>query len=372
MSLSEGWVYWNPVRVSFSVDAVNRLDTLIAGRSYAIVTYDRPFLAALATRLATVAGTPVVTIDGIGPNPDFAMLRRACLRFAQAAPAPDLVVAIGGGSVIDAAKFLAAARGDFARVKRLLQSGEGGAELTPLPIIAVPTTAGTGSEVTCWATVWDTEVQKKYSLELPTLYPEHAVIDPRLTLGMPRDLTISTALDALSHALESLWNRNANPVSASHAVAAARIILADLPSVVAKPDRVDLRTRIARAALLAGLAFSNTRTALAHSLSYPLTLRHAVPHGLACSFTLPMVMRGAIGIDADCDAALARIFEGDLYGGPDRLCMFLRELGVATNPACYGVGDEEWERLIDDAFAGERGRNFIGSHARIKAARAAG
>ncbi|MBV9521646.1 MAG: iron-containing alcohol dehydrogenase [Alphaproteobacteria bacterium] len=363
----ETWQYWNPVKVRFGIGAAAELGAVIGGRSYALVTYREPFFAALAERVARAAGPPAVTLDGIGANPDFTMLDLACQGFAAASPAPAVILAIGGGSVIDAAKVVAAARGDFGRVRRFLESGAGGAELAPLPLIAVPSTAGTGSEVTCWATAWDIQRAKKFSLELLGLYPEQAVIDPALSANMPRALTISTALDALSHALESLWNRNANPVSTNHAIAAARLILADLPLAAAAPDRLDLRARLARAALLAGLAFSNTRTALAHALSYPLTLRHGVPHGIACSFTLPLVMRGALGIDRRCDAALAQIFDGEPAGGPDRLAAFLHALGVSTDPVDHGAERAEWEGLIDDAFAGARGRNYIGSEAIIKA-----
>ena len=155
----------------------------------------------------------------------------------------------------------------------------------------MPTTAGTGSEVTSWATVWDTQSGKKYSLSRPNLYPKHALVDPTLMIGKPRQLTISTGLDALSHALESLWNVNANPISAHHAVVAAREILAVLPQLVNDLQNLELRSRMAAAALSAGLAFSNTRTAIAHSISYPVTLHHDVVHGIACSFTLPMVLR---------------------------------------------------------------------------------
>ena len=141
-------------------------------------------------------------------------------------------MALGGGSVIDTAKVLAAARGGFPPVLRYLQTGAGAEALSATPIIAVPTTAGTGSEVTSWATVWDTQSGKKYSLSRPNLYPKHAVVDPALMLGKPRQLTISTGLDALSHALESLWNVNVNPISAHHAVVAAREILVVLPQLV--------------------------------------------------------------------------------------------------------------------------------------------
>ncbi len=153
---------------------------------------------------------------------------------------------------------------------------------------------------------------KKYSLARETLYPETALVDPLPTLGLPRAVTVSTGLDALSHALESIWNVNANPVSSNLAEIAAREVLEALPLLADDLASEVLRTRLARASLFAGLAFSNTRTALAHALSYHLTLHHGVPHGIACSFSLPMVMRAVAGCDPACDASLKRIFGPDL------------------------------------------------------------
>ena len=156
-------------------------------------------------------------------------------------------MALGGGSVMDAAKVLAAADGDFDKVRRHLETGAGGEALGRIPIIAIPTTAGTGSEVTSWATVWDTTAKKKYSLSRPNLYPEVALVDPALTLGLPRSVTVSTGLDALSHALESIWNVNANPVSSALAEVAAREVLEALPLLADDLGSEVLRTRLARA-----------------------------------------------------------------------------------------------------------------------------
>src|SRR5262249_34120474 len=137
------------------------------------------------------------------------------------------------------------------------------------PLVAVPTTAGTGSEVTPWATLWDRKAGAKDSLHV-NAWPEAALGDPSLTTSAPHAVTRNSALDALSHALESIWNVNANPVSDTLAVEAARSVIATLPRLLAAPDDVALRTAMSRAALMAGLAFSNTRTALAHSISYEM------------------------------------------------------------------------------------------------------
>jgi alcohol dehydrogenase len=355
------WTYHNPVRILFGEGTFDKLGSLIAGRRYVLVTYGEPLFRELAARLARSAGAPALVVDDVAPNPDRADLSRQCQRWNELAEAPQLVVAVGGGSVIDTAKVIAAARGNFGPVWEVLITGRGAERLEPLPIIAVPTTAGTGSEVTSWATVWDGEGGRKYSLAAHALHPVHAVLDPELTLSCPKGLTISTGLDALSHALESIWNRNANPVSAVHAVAAAREILEVLPALSLRLEDRALRARMLRAAMFSGLAFSNTKTAIAHSMSYAVTLRHGTVHGIACSFTLPMVLRSVIGLNADCDAVLARIFGADLAAGAARLQGFLEDLGVSTRPADHGVGGEEWRSIVEDALGGERGLNFLGS-----------
>jgi alcohol dehydrogenase len=355
------WRYWNPVEITFGDGSFEELPGLIAGRRYALVTYGEPLFSDLAERLRGRVGAPLLTVSDVASNPDTQALSDQSSRFEKLKRQPELIVALGGGSVIDSAKVFAAARGRFANVLRCLQTGIGAEDLDAIPIIAVPTTAGTGSEVTSWATVWDTGSGRKYSLSRPDLYPEHAVLDPRLMLGKPRQLTISTGLDALSHALESLWNSNANPISAHHAVVAAREILAVLPLLVNDLHNLELRSQMAAAALSAGLAFSNTRTAIAHSISYPITLRHGVAHGIACSFTLPMVLRSVSNIGGLTQEGLAAIFGADLRRGSDQLEHFLHDLGVSTDFRTYGIEPDAWTRLVLDAFEGERGQNFVGS-----------
>jgi alcohol dehydrogenase class IV len=117
---------------------------------------------------------------------------------------------------------------------------------------------------------------------------------------------------------------------------------------------------MALAALTAGLAFSNTRTALAHSISYDMTMQHGLPHGIACSFTLPLVLRRALGADPRRDAVLGRVFDGALADAPAFLTSFLEGLGVSTRFESYGVSQEESLKMIAQALDGVRGKNFIG------------
>ena len=361
MGIGKMWSYNNPVRIIFGVDQFASIASLINGRTYALVTYPEAPFQALTERVANGAGKPLIVVKDIAPNPDCRLLAEQSARFASLTSVPEVIVAIGGGSVIDSAKVFAAAAGNFSRVQRYIETGDGGSTLSAIPVIAVPTTAGTGSEVTSFATVWDEERGRKFSLARKNLYPEVALVDPTLTLSKPHSLTLATGLDALSHSIESIWNINANPVSARHAVAAARAILADLPNLLHDLTNLKLRHRIAEASLNAGLAFSNTKTAIAHNLSYPITLGWGVQHGIACSFILPTVLRSVVGIGGFREAALKQVFGEDLDKGASDLTEFLASLGVGHRFADHGIPDIDCNHIINEAFTGERGKNFIGS-----------
>lgn len=356
------WHFHNPVRICFGLDTLNEIGQVLAGRSYVLVTYPDALFGEIAGRIEGLAGPALLRIDSIEANPSITMLRRVCEQLDAMPCKPDVLVALGGGSVMDSTKVLAAEHGDFDRVLTYLNGGP--AARRALPMIAVPTTAGTGSEVTSWATLWDPANERKLSLSRDDLYPEAVIVDPRLMAGLPMQPTIASGLDALSHALESIWNVHANPVTRGLAIHAARELMTGLRKVSANPADLDARSAMALGALRAGLAFSNTRTALAHNISYAITLSRGVAHGIACSFCLPAVMRAALGVDATCDAALSEIF-GDTETAPDQLAALLESLGVGIHPAAYGIDSDEWQQMVDDAFDGARGRNFIGKRARF-------
>ena len=361
------WNYHNPVNIIAGVNSIEKLSTLLAGRDCILVTFPEARALGLIERVEQLIGPHLRgVIDQITPNPDVQWLSPLYEQVQRDFADVPVIVALGGGSAIDSAKALLCATplGKFEALLAALEQG------TPLPaksatcphkaLIAIPTTAGTGSEVTPWATIWDQAGARKYSLHQACTWPEVAIIDAGLMTSLPASATLASGLDALSHALESIWNVNRNPVSMSLAMQAARQVIATLPALMQDLSSVQLRGEMAQAALLAGLAFSNTKTALAHSLSYDITLHHGVPHGIACSFSLPQIMKMALGIDAQVDAALLSIFDTtDPEIAQQRLDGLLQKLGVATEPAHYGITPSNWEKWIDKAANGPRGRNFI-------------
>jgi len=358
--------FQNPVDTRFGWGSLQDLAALTKQQTVALVTFPEARGLGLVDRLQALLGERLVYVfEDVQPNPDVAHLRNTYEHFWQHAGACDVVLAVGGGSAIDTAKALIVGTesGRFDELLSLLATGKPFTPARCKQLIAAPTTAGTGSEVTPWATIWDSASQKKYSLHLDCTWPRVAIIDPQLMLTVPASVTVSTGLDALSHALEAIWNVNANPVSDTFAISAIEDILECLPRLHKDLSSHELRSRMALAALKAGLAFSNTKTALAHSISYEMTLRHGLPHGIACSFTLPMVLGLAWGHDATRDRTLQRVFGADLGKAQQQLREFLHSLGVKTEFADYGVSAKDAEAIIQLAMQGARGKNFIGSQA---------
>ncbi len=364
-----GWRYENPVAVHFGWEALEELPRVLGGRDAVVVTFPEARTTGLEGRLRSLLGARLrEVVSDVEPNPEVSWFAARYGAFWKRHSGCALV-AVGGGSVIDTAKLLQVATrvGDFDSLLAALAAGRAPEVERAFPLIAVPTTAGTGSEVTPWATLWDrsSASPKKYSLHVRETWPEAALVDPALTLSAPAAVTRNSALDALSHSLESIWNVNANPVSDTLAVEAATTVIATLPALLASPGEPELRTAMSRASLMAGLAFSNTRTALAHSISYEMTLRHGLPHGLACSFTLPLVWRLASGADASRDAVLARIFGAAQPEPWTALAQFLHRVGVNTAFSAYGVDAAGARGMIEHALDGARGRNFVNPSPRL-------
>jgi len=201
----------------------------------------------------------------------------------------DSLIAVGGGSVMDTAKaanILVSEGGEY------LRAYVGAHRLTrPLkPLVAIATTAGTGSEVTSVAVIKDTHKQKKDAFQSSHLMPAVAVIDPRMTLTVPPGITAATAMDALTHAVEAFTCLAKNPLSDAYASAAIRKIVTALPLVLADPGHTSARLELAEAATMAGIAFSNSMVGLVHAIGHSLGAVCHLHHGTCMSLLLPCVL----------------------------------------------------------------------------------
>ncbi|GLR63057.1 phosphonoacetaldehyde reductase [Marinospirillum insulare] len=287
------WQFYNPVKTFAGRGSRVQLVDQLKDKKLLIVTSLRGKAQFLEdTILAKVAENNRVTwLDTVKENPGLTDLQADINQLESLQV--DVIVAFGGGSAMDAAKVLRlglAVEGKNT-LAELLANPDLHPDAKQLPLYALPTTAGTGSEVTPFATVWHHEIHKKLSLGGDNVFPSVAIIDAELTDSLPLSVTLSTGLDTINQAAESVWNKNANSLTLGYATRSLQLGLNALPILVAGKGGKLERDQMAEASLLAGLAISHTRTALCHSISYPLTAHFGVPHGLACAFTMPEVCK---------------------------------------------------------------------------------
>lgn len=303
------WSYRNPVSLRFGAKCFQGMGATLPPGKLLVITTAGMIRRGAVEKLKDDLGGDLdwFVIDRVTPNPEIAHLEE--LRASLSDIKPAAILGFGGGSAIDTAKILSVilrAPKDFDLRKHLEGKQEFPTE-TPLPFYAIPTTSGTGAEVTPFATVWAAAKGKKFSFASPRIYATAAWIDPEYTASVTREVTISTGLDAFSQALESIWNRNANSYTQMLASRAASLSFKALKKLEIWPPSPETRAELMEASLFSGLAISHTRTALAHSMSYPITAHFGMPHGLACSFMLPELLRFNSQADDGRLLALARM-----------------------------------------------------------------
>ncbi|MGP1560880.1 MAG: phosphonoacetaldehyde reductase [Helicobacteraceae bacterium] len=349
--------YHMPTKIIFKKQALLEINQYINSRKTVLITSKGFVSMGVVDKIQALCGKDIVGIfSNIKSHPEFVDLERIYNEIHKIDF--ELILAVGGGSVLDAAKFFSIYNHEkkAAFVSGIIKKQIEKKDYMHIPIISIPTTAGTGSEITPWATIWDMQSKKKYSLHLPELFSEIAVYDPSLTLTAPKDITIQTGLDALSHSLESIWNKNANELTINYAVKASRIILKYLPLLVQEPTNISHRTKMLKACMYSALAFSNTQTAMAHAMSYYITAHKGISHGIACSFTLPMLLDNIIGKYDFIDRALQEIF-GTLSSAPLR--EMFEAIGISTNFSDYGISEQEWESIKVSILNNERATNSL-------------
>ncbi|MEH8205278.1 iron-containing alcohol dehydrogenase [Aeromonas veronii] len=292
--MSRYYDFFCPVKLLAGEQALEQLASELAslGAHRPLLLTDKGVNATgLATLLANVLAEgelPVAAIwDEIPADSSTAVVERIAKRYRELDC--DSLVALGGGSVIDTAKavnILTSMGGEH-----LLDYSGAGCLTRPLkPLAVVPTTAGTGSEVTLVAVIKDEASGRKVPFTSPFLLPQLAVLDPRLTQGLPLNITAATAMDAMTHAIEAFIGTAKNPVSDALALMAVEKIASALPQIIHDPQNKQLRLQLAEGSTLAGMAFSNSMVGLVHALGHSLGARCHLPHGLCMNLFLPTVL----------------------------------------------------------------------------------
>ncbi len=337
------FVYSQPVKIFFGAGEFGKLSERLAGLGLerCVVVCGRHF-APRAQKLCGEISSLCAVYGEVEQNPQLSGVIET-VKLARQHNA-DAIIGIGGGSAIDTAKFAAAIAPndgeaiEYYRFKRAFSKKR-------LPVIAVPTTAGTGSEVT-QVSVISHNTEKK-TINDPAFMPLAAIVDPELCLSVPPRTTMNTGLDALAHALEGFWSVNHQPICELMTAEAVRLVLANLEKAYRDGSDIQARSAMSYAALLGGLAFAQPKTAACHACSYPLSEDYHLPHGEACAFTLDSFVR------LNADERLEALCRSAGLSGTEELAERIAQLkSLAGLKTRLGeLGDVDMPKLCRDCAA---------------------
>ena len=359
-------------KVYFGVGEIARLPEVIgaAGGSRAFVVTDPGVRASgvvdRALAVLAAAGLETALFDEVEPNPAASTVEHGATALRDFGLERTVVVPVGGGSSMDTAKAL-----DLRAANESLSVWEleyDGAALAPgRPVVAVPTTAGTGAETNSFAVITDEVVGRKRYVGHPSLLPLATILDPGLTVGLPTAATAATGIDAMTHSLESLLSANPNPFAESTALGVIRTVATWLPRAVADGGDLEARSQMLLASHLAGVGqASGTGVGLVHALGHALGARGGLPHGTALAAVLPEVLDFYRGV-RDHELALVGVTlkvasptedeptaAGVAIGAIRRLC---EEVGQRPTLRSLGFDERVLDLIAEDAIADEAIRN---------------
>ncbi|GAA4057267.1 iron-containing alcohol dehydrogenase [Actinomadura miaoliensis] len=296
------------------------------------------------------AGLRPVLWHDLTPNPKDHEIEQGFQRYAESGA--DVIIGLGGGSCVDAAKGVAILSGNGGRI--LDYEGVDRVVHPIPPTVMVPSTSGTGADVSQFAVVTDTAEQIKITIVSRTLVPETSLIDPRLLTTMPGWLNAATGLDALTHAVEAFVSRAHNPLTDNHALHAVRLIVGNLPRTQVRPRDFDARLAMAQASLEAGMAFTNAILGATHAMSHQVGGLLDAPHGVVNGVLLPHVIRWNAQVWPERFVPLAEAAGIPVEGMPpreaaqrlaDRIRALADDVGVPRGLASLGVAESDVPRL---------------------------
>ncbi len=322
--MKSNYKYYNPVVINFGTGIRKKLLEYIDGRKCLIVCSKRGREQFTNDSILSLIAkdTNNIWIDNVKESPTINDIQDQIKKIRNYSF--DVVIAFGGGSVIDSGKAISVSKNIKTEAISIIDIIENPKQLSSvkvIPLFALPTTSGTGAEMTPFATFWDQENKKKYSLDHYALFPSASFIDPDLTLNLPKDITLSTGLDAINQACESIWNVNASEYTLNIAYRSLELGIKSLPLII-NHNNNEAREGLAECSMLAGIAISQTRTAMCHSISYPLTSHFNVPHGIACAFTMREILKINIKNDDGRFNLLAKRLMGDSKSSEDLASFF--------------------------------------------------
>jgi alcohol dehydrogenase class IV len=347
----QAFSYCMPTRIVLEQGAIERVGELIPKVGSAIVVTGHSFArrAGLCDRLEGIlrkAGVREIAFAPASPNPPVSEVE-AIGRLARERKA-ELMIGLGGGSAMDAAKAAAVVATNDKPLLELFPMHR--FQRAPLPLLCIPTTAGTGSETTQYAIINNDEGTDKLNLNSPRTFPILALLDPELSVTMPEDITADTGIDALTHAIEGYISRRSQPLSDCLALESIGVIRRNLHRAVENGNDLDARAAMLYAAAVAGIVIAQTGTTVLHALGYYLTLRYGVPHGRANGALLGRYLKFIEEVSPEKINNVYSIF-GARKEGYRAFSGFVESLGIPTQLRSYGVKDDDLDAYRDYVMA---------------------
>ncbi|HEY2315917.1 MAG TPA: iron-containing alcohol dehydrogenase [Streptosporangiaceae bacterium] len=350
----------------FSAGSIARLPELIsaAGGQSALVVTDGALAAtgviAAVAELLSAARLPATVFSGVHSNPTTSDVAAGAAAAAGLLDAQPVVVAVGGGSPIDAAKGIALAAVNPQRGRDLDYRSD--FAIPALPLVAVPTTAGTGAETNAFGVVTDEDSRRKFYVGHATTMPTAAILDPELTLGLPPGATAATGMDALTHAIESYLSVRANPWSAGIALQVVRMVREFLPRAYVDGADLEARGQMLLAAHMAGVAMATTGLGACHAIGHALGGRFNVAHGVALTLVLPQVLSFNLPVSLERLADLAFALgagetsadaNGNASAAISAVAALAESVGMTHRLADLGITSHDFAQIAADAIDDE-------------------
>lgn len=340
----ERFNYWMPTKIHFGSDVLDLLPQYVGTEDVLIITGRVLSKSETMKNIIKMLPNKITVFDHVDPNPTFDNIKEAIMMARN--QNTKTVIGFGGGSNMDAAKIVACFANNNLNFESVLEQGSFNRE--GVNLILIPTTSGTGSEVTNVGVYTDTKTNDKRPIRVDAFWADEAFIDPKLTFTMPKNVTANTGMDAFCHAIESYWNKNSNPVSDELAKQSLKLIFENLENAYNHPLDEKARTKMALASLLAGLAFSQTRTTAAHVFSYPITAKYHVPHGQGCAVSIAALIRHSIEKE---NAKMLGLCEylgfhsiDDLAAMTEKL---MKSVGMTSHLSEIGANEEDIKELTN-------------------------
>ena len=344
----QDWGFYMPTRIRFGWGRLSEVRQVVAelnGRKVFLVTGEGfPKQSDAFERVVRLLeGTTVEPFAEVEENPSIETVDRGADR-CRAAQC-DIVIGLGGGSALDAAKAVAMLQRNPGSIREYLDQ-ERVCQTKGLPLIAIPTTAGTGSEVTPFAVISHKAKRAKPAIAPPQNFPDVALVDPELTMTMPPRVAASTGLDVLCQAVEGFWSTQGTPVTRSLAMQGIRLAEENLEAACLRKDK-EAVANMALASHLTGIQMSNIGNTCIHPLSYPVTVDYGVPHGLACAVFLPAVIRFNAPAIGERFADLLRLLNlSDIEAFARRVEQLMEKLGALRRLRDVGVKAEALPDMV--------------------------